>query len=136
MSWIKLSERKPDPAEHERVLIYTAGDDFDGQQFFDVKTEELIEYYGEPITVPVVCSFATHWMPLPLPYEEKDDEEQAIECVTSMLAKSIRNGGKYILCIEMNEPRGSSVIAECGYDGENFAVARALERFARNQRRG
>lgn len=39
MQWIKLTDRMPNPDEHGRVLIYTEGYDFNGEQVFDVKTE-------------------------------------------------------------------------------------------------
>ncbi len=66
MNFIKLTERIPDPDEHPRVLIYTDGVDFGGQQFFDVKTETLNEcYYEFPEDQPEVCQHATHWAPRP-----------------------------------------------------------------------
>ena len=66
MNFIKLTERMPDPDEHPRVLIYTEGVDFSGQQFFDVKAETLNEcYYEFPDDQPEVCQHATHWAPRP-----------------------------------------------------------------------
>jgi hypothetical protein len=66
MNFIKLTERKPDPDQHPRVLIFTKGVDFNGEQFFDVKTETLHEsYYEFPDEQPEVCQNATHWAPRP-----------------------------------------------------------------------
>jgi hypothetical protein len=136
LDWIKLEDRLPDPREHERVLMYTGTDCLDGQRIFDVDTQSLLDHYDQPITVPVCCSFATHWMPLPLLHEKQDDdEEKVIESVTGMLEKAMREHDKYILIIDMKEPRGASVVIEGGY-GDTFAVARALERLARSQRKG
>ena len=62
MKWIKLTDRMPDPDEHERVLIYTEGVDFNGEQVFDVKVETLNEcFYADPEDQPEVCKHASHW---------------------------------------------------------------------------
>ncbi len=64
MQWIKLTERMPNPDEHGRVLIYTEGYDFNGEQVFDVKAETLNECsYADPDDQPEVCKVASHWMP-------------------------------------------------------------------------
>lgn len=63
MQWIKLSDRMPNPDEHDRVLIYTEGYDFNGEQVFDVKAETLNEcFYADPDQQPEVCKVASHWM--------------------------------------------------------------------------
>lgn len=68
MEWIKLSDKMPHPDEHSRVLIYTEGYDFNGEQVFDVEAEALNEcFYANPCDQPEVCQVASHWMPLPLP---------------------------------------------------------------------
>lgn len=64
---IKTTDRLPDPDEHRRVLIYTEGYDFQGEQFFDVKAEDLFWYDGDEDPRPEVCQYASHWMPLPRP---------------------------------------------------------------------
>lgn len=72
--WTSVHDRMPDPDEHPRVLIYTEGTDFAGEQFFDVKTDTLNEnYYEDPADQPEVCAAATHWMPLPVPNEHGQD---------------------------------------------------------------
>lgn len=66
MIFTKLTDRMPNPDEHDRVLIYTEGVDFAGEQFFDVNTETLNEcYYADPAAQPEVCQHATHWAPRP-----------------------------------------------------------------------
>jgi light-regulated signal transduction histidine kinase (bacteriophytochrome) len=66
MEWISLTDRMPNPDEHDRVLIYTQGHDFDGEQVFDVKAETLREcYYEYPADQPEVCQYATHWAARP-----------------------------------------------------------------------
>ena len=66
MQWIKLTDRMPNPDEHDRVLIYTEGCDFNGEQVFDVKAETLNEcFYADPDDQPEVCRVASHWMPHP-----------------------------------------------------------------------
>lgn len=63
---VSMAVRMPDPAEHPRVLIYTEGVDFNGEQFFDVDAESLNECrFESPDDQPEVCRHASHWMPLP-----------------------------------------------------------------------
>ena len=64
--WIKLTDRMPNPDEHDRVLIYTEGHEFNGEQVFDVKAETLNEcFYADPEDQPEECKVASHWMPHP-----------------------------------------------------------------------
>lgn len=64
--WIELSDRMPNPEEHNRVLIYTQGHDFAGAQVFDVKAETLNEcMYADPEDQPEICKHATHWAERP-----------------------------------------------------------------------
>lgn len=66
MNFIKLTDRMPNPEEHPRVLIYTEGSNFAGEQFFDVKAESLIEcFYEDPSDQSEICQHATHWAPRP-----------------------------------------------------------------------
>ena len=64
--WVSLAERMPNPDKHDRVLIYTEGYDFGGEQVFDVKAEALNECrYSDPDEQPETCKAASHWMPHP-----------------------------------------------------------------------
>ena len=64
--WVSLAERMPNPDKHDRVLIYTEGYDFGGEQVFDVKAEALNECrYIDPDEQPETCKAASHWMPHP-----------------------------------------------------------------------
>lgn len=66
MDWIAMTDRMPNPDEHDRVLIYTQGTDFAGEQVFDVKAETLNEcMYEDPEDQPEVCRYATHWAERP-----------------------------------------------------------------------
>lgn len=66
MQWIKMTDRMPSPDHHDRVLIYTDGYDFNGEQVFDVQVDTLNEcYYADPEDQPEVCKRATHWAPHP-----------------------------------------------------------------------
>lgn len=65
-SMIPVSERMPDPGEHARVLVFTEGHDFGGQQFFDVLAEDLNENYWDG-DQPEHLRLATHWCPRPHP---------------------------------------------------------------------
>lgn len=66
MIWNSLDEILPDPAVHERVLIYTQGVDFEGEQVFDVRTNDVIERFSEERADRAeVCIFATHWTDRP-----------------------------------------------------------------------
>ncbi|NEX60161.1 DUF551 domain-containing protein [Noviherbaspirillum galbum] len=65
-----LKDRVPDPQTVDRVLVYTEGSDFRGEQFFDIKTEELlgdVDPESGELVQSEVAAAATHWMPLPLP---------------------------------------------------------------------
>lgn len=65
---IALTDRLPNPEEHPRVIIYTEGHDFAGQQFFDVDTHSLNkDSFEHPDDQPEECNLATHWMPRPFP---------------------------------------------------------------------
>lgn len=66
MYWIELTERMPNPDDYDRVLIYTQGTDFAGEQVFDVRTETLNKWmYEDPEYQPEVCRHATHWAERP-----------------------------------------------------------------------
>lgn len=66
--WIRLTDSMPPFGEDARVLIYTEGTEFAGEQFFDVKADKLNDAYFEyPEDMPEICQHATHWMPLPFP---------------------------------------------------------------------
>ena len=41
LNWTAMTDRMPNPDQHDRVLIYTQGADFAGEHVFDVKTETL-----------------------------------------------------------------------------------------------
>jgi hypothetical protein len=60
-----LSAGLPLPEDHDRVLVYTEGVDFAGDQYFDINTEDLWE--PDPDMRTEVADAATHWMPLPRP---------------------------------------------------------------------
>ncbi|MGE5623108.1 MAG: DUF551 domain-containing protein [Bacillota bacterium] len=66
--WVSVNDRLPPFGENHRVLIYTEGYDFNGEQFFDVQADSLNEESFEyPEDMPEVCRYASHWMWLPLP---------------------------------------------------------------------
>lgn len=66
VGWRRLTDSLPDADRYPRVLIYTEGVDFNGEQFFDVTADSLNENsYESPDDQPEVCRAATHWMPRP-----------------------------------------------------------------------
>lgn len=68
MNMIALADRLPNPEEHRRVIIYTEGHDFAGQQFFDVDADSLNQAsFEDPAGQPEECRLASHWMPRPVP---------------------------------------------------------------------
>jgi hypothetical protein len=60
---ISLKHCAPPYGEGMRVLVYTEGVDFAGEQFFEIAADDLYEYYEKH----EVVAAATHWMPLPYP---------------------------------------------------------------------
>lgn len=65
-TWAPLTNGLPDPEQHPRVLIFTDGTDFAGEQVFDVKAEDLDPLnFGDEEEQPEVCRAATHWAPRP-----------------------------------------------------------------------
>lgn len=68
MPMIALTDGLPNPEEFPRVIIFTEGHDFAGQQFFDVDAGTLnTASYDFPDDQPEECRLATHWMPRPFP---------------------------------------------------------------------
>lgn len=68
LAWTSVNDRLPPLGTGERVLIYTEGADFAGEQFFDIKADDLYpDPDGEQDARTEVAAAATHWMPLPLP---------------------------------------------------------------------
>ena len=68
LTWTSVNDRLPPIGTGERVLIYTEGADFAGEQFFDIKADDLYPSPdGEQDTRTEVAAAATHWMPLPYP---------------------------------------------------------------------
>lgn len=68
MNMIALADRLPNPEENPRVIIYTQGHDFAGQQFFDVDAHSLNkDSFEHPDDQPEECHLATHWTPRPFP---------------------------------------------------------------------
>lgn len=100
MQWIKLTDRMPNPDEHDRVLIYTEGSDFNGEQVFDVKAETLNEcFYADPEDQPEVCKHATHWAVHPRdaalhPTRQQGDADAAPLSESGHYLITPRNGGK------------------------------------------
>lgn len=68
---IKMTDHMPPFDEDLRVIVYTDGKDFAGQQFFDVKVKDLYpadehhQHYGEYSTE--IAEAATHWFHHPRP---------------------------------------------------------------------
>ena len=70
--WVSVNDCLPPYDTGERVLVYTEGADFAGEQFFDIKADDL--YPTPAATSPEggdarteVAAAATHWMPRPYP---------------------------------------------------------------------
>ena len=66
---IPIRERRPPCAYGERVLVFTDGVDFAGQQYFDIRAEELWE--TDPDAMTEVAAAASHWMWRPRPQGER-----------------------------------------------------------------
>lgn len=71
VAWTPITRRLPDWTDDPsvRVLIYTGGSDFAGEQFFDVRALDFYlpdESMSEPVGTELTRA-ATHWMSLPFP---------------------------------------------------------------------
>lgn len=70
---IPIQESSPDPDQFDRVIVFTQGVDFAGEQFFDVPADSLLSInYPDPDDRPPVIAAATHWMPHPQAGAAKD----------------------------------------------------------------
>ena len=69
-NWSKCEECLPPYEEGLRVLIYTAGHDFGGEQFFDVFAIDLYPSMNpdNDRCDKEVCNYATHWAYHPILY--------------------------------------------------------------------
>lgn len=79
----------PDYGQGLRVLVYTAGTDFNGEQFFDIKADDLYPD-GEEGYVSEVAEAATHWMPVAA-LTSLVQAGQEIAILTQQLAESRAN---------------------------------------------
>lgn len=61
----KCTDQRPPYEEGLRVLIYTEGCDFAGEQFFDVPAIDLYPPSHPDEAWPEVCEAATHWIERP-----------------------------------------------------------------------
>lgn len=65
-AWLSLGDGRPAPEQYPRVLIYTEGVDFAGEQIFDIKADDLDpRAFDDADDQPEVCRAATHWAPRP-----------------------------------------------------------------------
>jgi hypothetical protein len=64
--WIRIDLEKPSYDDNLRILVYTEGVDFNGEQVFDIKADVLIDKASE------VAEAATHWRHLELPITQGD----------------------------------------------------------------
>lgn len=66
--WVSVNDRLPPLDSDKRILVYTEGADFDGEQFFDIKADDLYPTPdGEDDTRTEVAACVTHWMERPVP---------------------------------------------------------------------
>jgi|GEM_PF-817825 len=109
-AWTSVEDRLPDPALHARVLIFTDGYDFAGEQYFDVKAESLNEYsFGDPDDQPEPFCKATHWMPLPAASAPQSEQSGLVEALAdaAQSLETISNGaGKDEFMQDMADVRG------------------------------
>lgn len=67
-AWVSVTDHLPPFDSGERVLIYTEGADFGGEQYFDIKADDLYPSMdGEADARTEVATAASHWMWLPRP---------------------------------------------------------------------
>ncbi len=109
-AWTSVEDRLPDPALHARVLIFTDGYDFAGEQYFDVKAESLNEHsFGDPDDQPEPYCKATHWMPLPAASAPQSEQSGLVEALAdaAQSLETISNGaGKDEFMQDMADVRG------------------------------
>lgn len=63
LQFTSVHERLPEFCAGKRVLIYTDGYDFNGEQFFDVPADSLNESsFEHEEDQPEICRRASHWI--------------------------------------------------------------------------
>lgn len=89
-----LSHGLPSPDDYPRVLVYTDGVDFAGEQYFDIKTEDLWEL-EQPTEV---AEAATHWMPHPGAQAAQQEPVAALQQVAAPGHETIVREGGNLVC--------------------------------------
>lgn len=63
VTWHRLTDRAPEFDKNRRVVIYTDGYDFGGEQFFHVPADHLCEaFFQDEADQPEECQRASHWI--------------------------------------------------------------------------
>ncbi len=107
LKWTSLAKEMPEQDEHQRVLIYTEGTDFQGEQVFDVKTESLRDWLNDSHEDrPEEIKAATHWMIHPADIgvgiqSQKGDSENGGAVFKNGIEKAEGQNGE---CATMNPP--------------------------------
>lgn len=115
MGMIPISVGLPPFGKGERVIVYTEGVDFAGQQYIDIKADDLWETDPEQMSQVVVA--ATHWMYLPRPGEsERDAFTRGYFCA---VAVALREDGDTTLVRSLFGQGGDANMAD-DYDKELF----------------
>ena len=112
LGWVSVHDHCPAMDTGERVLIYTEGYDFQGEQFFDVKADD---FYGDDDDLKEIIKCASHWRPLDYPGTSAT-AQQRVEAIrreaTTELRQALRDYGRHIASIPELGIEG------CDYDPE------------------
>ena len=119
MGMIPVSVGRPAFDKGERVIVYTEGVDFAGQQYFHIKAEDLWE--ADPQEMSQVAAAATHWMYAPCPGDGRDDFTRGYFCA---VAVALREDGDTTIVRSLFQQGGDANMAD-DYDKELF-VERGL----------
>lgn len=91
LGWISVHDHCPAMDTGERVLIYTEGYDFQGEQFFDVKADD---FYGDEDDLKEIIKCASHWRPLDYPGTSATAQQFVARIEREALEKAWERGEK------------------------------------------
>ena len=64
IKWHHIDDAMPPYGDNKRILVFTEGCEFDGEQFFDIDADLIHDFDGSDLNV---IGHVSHWAELPYP---------------------------------------------------------------------